>query len=77
MVEPLLGQLFGVVFGLDKWPGWQSFLGAGIDLVGIYLINKGEMQRQEENQKKKEEEKGKGGETEMAEKDKPKPNNVT
>ena len=66
LVEPLLGQLFGVVFGLDRWPGWQSFLGAVIDLVGIYLINKGEQQRQAENQKKKNE--LKAGETEMTEK---------
>ena len=46
LFNPIIAQLFGVILGVDVIPGWLSFLGAGIGLVGVYLVNKGENARQ-------------------------------
>jgi len=45
LFEPILAQIFGIAFKVDKLPGVLSYIGAVIDLIGIFLINKGDQKR--------------------------------
>ena len=38
LVEPTVSQMFGYWLGIDAFPGWMTWLGAALVLVGISLI---------------------------------------
>ena len=41
LLEPISAQILGCVMGLDKVPGAVSFVGAGIAMLGLYIIGRG------------------------------------
>ena len=38
LLEPFTSQIFGYYFGIDKAPGFLTYLGTLIDIVGIFSI---------------------------------------
>ena len=45
MTEPFLSQVWGVMVGIDKMPGWITFAGALLQVIGIVLIGCGDRRR--------------------------------
>ena len=45
LIEPIGAQIFGVMLGIDVWPGWMTWVGAGICVVSINVIHQGEIRR--------------------------------
>ena len=39
LIEPILGQLIGVVLKIDFMPGWMTWLGVAIIIISINVIH--------------------------------------
>lgn len=51
LIEPLLAQLLGYGFRLDKLPGQLTAVGTVFAIYGIFYIEKGNREREELNYK--------------------------
>ena len=41
LFEPIGSQIIGCILGLDKVPGFLTFLGTGVTLIGLFFVAKG------------------------------------
>lgn len=41
LFEPIGSQILGCILGLDHIPGWMTFMGTGVTLVGLYFVARG------------------------------------
>lgn len=41
LFTPLVGQAYSILLGLDKLPGWLTFLGAVVTIGGLYFVKVG------------------------------------
>ena len=48
LFEPFLSQMFGYWMDIDRFPGWLTWVGTFLVLVGILLIQKADRQRKKE-----------------------------
>jgi len=44
LLEPLFSQVYGIVLGLDQFPGFVTYIGGILILAGLYilLVNEGQ-----------------------------------
>lgn len=45
LLEPFLGQMIGYLMDIDHFPGWLTWIGTLLVLIGILLIQKADRQR--------------------------------
>ena len=48
LVEPFLSQMFGYWMDIDRFPGWLTWFGTFLVLIGILLIQKADRQRKKD-----------------------------
>ena len=48
LLEPIGAQILGCVMGLDKVPGAVSFVGAGVAMIGLFIIGRGSGSKERE-----------------------------
>ena len=48
LLEPISAQILGCVMGLDKVPGAVSFVGAGVAMIGLFIIGRGSGRKEKE-----------------------------
>ena len=53
LVEPFLGQMIGYWFEIDHFPGWLTWFGTIIAVIGILAIQKADRQRKIDDQQRK------------------------
>ena len=41
LFEPIGSQIIGCIIGLDKIPGYMTFLGTAVTLLGLFFVAKG------------------------------------
>ena len=49
LVQPFVGQLFGYVAKIDRFPGWMTWLGSCVVVLGILALNKADGLRSKES----------------------------
>ncbi|CDW78761.1 UNKNOWN [Stylonychia lemnae] len=38
LLEPLFSQIYGIILGLDEYPGFLTYFGSSLIIVGLYLL---------------------------------------
>ena len=49
LVQPFVGQLFGYFAKIDRFPGWMTWLGSCVIVLGILAMNQADRLKSKES----------------------------